>query len=69
MPRYNDEAARFVLDFIGCLVHAKNEWAGAPFALLDWQIGPLRQFYGTMIEDEDGREVRQYQYFYEEIPK
>lgn len=51
--------------FLECLTVPDGKHAGEPFRLMEWQEGPIREFYGTM--GENGR--RQYRYLYLEIPK
>lgn len=58
----------FVCDFLELLTFGSGEWIGKPFRLQAWQREPIREFYGTIDEDEDG-EHRRFQYFYLEVPK
>lgn len=62
---FDAEQAAFVCDFIECL----QTTSGKPFALMDWQRDALREFYGTMVAEDDGSVARQYQYLYLELPK
>lgn len=62
---YNKGKADFVINFIQCLKHVDGKWYGVPFTLLSWQQEAIKEFYGTVKENE----ARQYQYLYLEIPK
>lgn len=42
---------------------------GKPMELIPWERDSLREFYGTLTENEDGEAVRQYQYLYFELTK
>ena len=42
-----------------------GKWYGVPFSLLKWQQDAIKEFYGTIKEND----ARQYQYLYLEIPK
>lgn len=64
MP-YCQEKADKVLNFIGSLTHAKGQWAGQRFQILDWQKSLIEKAFGTMKEDG----TRQYRIVYCEIPK
>lgn len=62
--------ADYVCEFLELLPFGSGDFAGKPFRLQAWQRDPLREFYGTLDEDEETGEVyRHYQYLYEEIPK
>lgn len=63
--RFNEASAAFVCDFVERL---PTTGTGQLFELYDWQRSALREFYGTMVEDE-GEELRKYWYLYLEIPK
>ena len=63
---FSEANAGFVCDFLECLTVPDGAYAGDPFRLMDWQKDVIREFYGTMRDDED---VRRYQYLYLEIPK
>lgn len=68
---FDEEAGRFVCDFIECLQCS----SGAPFVLMDWQRDAVMQFYSEMIRaegeetDPAGNYIRRYQYLYLEIAK
>ena len=63
-----DQAAgQFVCDFVERLPTTDT---GRNFSLYPWQSDAIREFYGTMEEDEDtGERLRKYWYLYLEIPK
>lgn len=63
---FSAENGQFVCDFVERL---PTTGTGKPFQLYDWQRDALMEFYGTMTLDDDGDEVRKYQYFYWEMPK
>lgn len=63
---FSEENAAFVCDFLECLTVPDGAHAGDAFRLMDWQRDVIREFYGTMRDDEG---IRQYQYLYLEIPK
>ena len=65
---FSEKKATLVCDFLEMLPFGSGEWEGKPFRLQEWQRGPLREFYGTLDEDEIGK-YRHYQYLYLEIPK
>ncbi len=65
---FREELAELACGFIELLTFTQGEFAGKPFQLQDWQRGPLREFYGTVEQDEVGF-YRKYQYLYLEIPK
>ena len=67
--RYCPEAVDLVLDFFGLLVFGQNDWAGKPFALQDWEISLIRQYYGVQVLDDQGRWVRYRRFLYNELPK
>lgn len=67
--RYCQEAVDLVLDFFGLLVFGQNDWAGKPFALQDWEIALIRQYYGVQVLDDQGRWVRYRRFLYNELPK
>lgn len=62
---FDAESAGFVLDFCEVLQNTQ----GNPLVLMDWQREVITEFYGTLMQDEDGGYIRQYQYLYLEIPK
>lgn len=62
---YCQEKADKVLNFIGNLTHAKGQWAGQRFQILDWQKELIEQAFGNVKEDG----TRQYRTIYCEIPK
>lgn len=64
MP-YCQEKADKVLNFISLLTHAKGQWAGQRFQILDWQRELIEKAFGTIKEDG----TRQYRTVYCEIPK
>lgn len=59
-------AAGFVCDFLGRLPTTDT---GKLMRLYDWQRSAIGDFYGTMLEGEDGETLRQYWYLYLELPK
>lgn len=64
---FDEASAQFVCDFVSRLPTTDT---GLPFQLYDWQTSAIREFYGTMVQDEDGAEaLRKYWYLYLEIPK
>ncbi len=65
MERFNEQAGKFVCDFISRLPTTDT---GKPFQLYDWQRDVLMEFYGAMEEDA-GELLRRYWYLYLEIPK
>ena len=66
---FNAARASWVCDFLELLTFTQGKFKGQPFRLLPWQREALTQFYGSVTTDDDGSQVRQYQYLYEEIPK
>ena len=67
---FDSNRADYVCEFLELLPFGSGNFAGKPFRLQAWQRDPLREFYGTLDEDEETGEVyRHYQYLYEEIPK
>lgn len=67
---FDPNRADYVCEFLELLPFGSGDFAGKPFRLQTWQRDPLREFYGTLDEDEETGEVyRHYQYLYEEIPK
>ncbi len=65
MPFSAEAAARAVNFFERVLVHIDGEWAGKPFALMDWQRSMLERLFGTL--NDDG--LRQYRTCYVETPR
>jgi len=64
---YNQAAGQFVCDFVERLPTTDT---GRHFQLYPWQSDAIREFYGTMEEDETtGDLLRKYWYLYLEIPK
>lgn len=64
---YNETAGQFVCDFVERLPTTDT---GRRFQLYPWQLDALREFYGTLEEDEDtGELLRKFWYLYLEIPK
>ena len=67
---FDPNRADYVCEFLELLPFGSGDFAGKPFRLQTWQRDPLREFYGTLDEDEETGEVyRHYQYLYEETPK
>lgn len=71
--RYIPEGAWFdqavgqdVCDFVELLPLSDGS---GPFRLQRWQWETVMEFYGTLTFDDRGRQIRQYQYLYLEIPK
>jgi len=64
MP-YCQEKADKALNFISLLTHAKGQWAGQRFQILDWQKELIEGAFGNVKEDG----TRQYRTVYCEIPK
>ena len=48
---FDEASAQFVCDFVSRLPTTDT---GLPFQLYDWQTSAIREFYGTMVQDEDG---------------
>lgn len=70
MAKYSANHAAYVIGFLESLVFGSGDWEGKPFRLQQWQKEPLQEFYGTLEVDPDtGRQCRQYQYLYQEVPK
>ena len=64
---FDEGAAQFVCDFVSRLPTTDT---GQNFQLYDWQTNAIREFYGTMEQDEDQEKaLRKYWYLYLEIPK
>ncbi len=63
---YDEEAGSFVCDFVELLPFSDGS---GPFRLQDWQRQVVSEFYGTLTRDDRGRDIRQYQYLYLEVPK
>lgn len=64
---YSQAAGQFVCDFVERLPTTDT---GKHFQLYPWQQDAIREFYGTMEEDEEtGDLLRKYWYLYLEIPK
>lgn len=66
MTIFDEKKASAATRFVSLLPRTSD---GLPMELIDWQIEPIRQFYGTLTENEDGERVRQYQYLYFELTK
>lgn len=62
----DDEAGQFVSEFIERL--PLSDGSGS-FRLQNWQRECVEEFYGTLTADDVGREIRQYQFMYLEVPK
>jgi phage terminase large subunit-like protein len=62
---YDKAAADHAVAFIESLCHTKGEWAGKPFALIDWQERIIRDLFGIIKPNG----YRQFTYSYAEIPK
>lgn len=63
---YSPEIGQEVCDFVQLLPLSDGS---GPFRLQGWQQEAVASFYGTQTRDEDGRQIRQYQYLYLEVPK
>lgn len=61
---YNKGFADYAVNFIRAL-KLGDDFYGQPFELMDWQEEAVREFYGTLRDEQ----YRQYQYLYLEIPK
>ena len=59
MP-YCQEKADKALNFISLLTHAKGQWAGQRFQILDWQKELIEGAFGNVKEDG----TRQYRTVY-----
>lgn len=67
---FDEKRADYVCEFLGLLAFGSGDWAGKPFQLQEWQREPIREFYGTILEDrEANQKFRIFQYLYLEIPK
>lgn len=62
---YDEEAADYAVNFIGCLSHTKGTWAGKPFDLIPWQEQIVRDIFGILKPNG----YRQFNTAYIEIPK
>lgn len=63
---FDKDSGNFVCDFVQLLPLSDGS---GPFRLQDWQRRAIENFYGTLTHDDRGREIRQYQYLYLEVPK
>lgn len=64
---FDKSSADFVCDFVSRLPTTDT---GLPFQLYPWQLSAIREFYGSMIREDDSPEtLRKYWYMYLEIPK
>lgn len=63
---YDEEEARFVIDFFSFLKHSKGEWAGKPVELEPWQQFVLGCIFGWKKVKDD---TRRFQIAYEEIAR
>lgn len=66
MTFFDEKKADSAVRFVSMLPRTSD---GKPMELIDWQIDPIRQFYGTLTENDDGDYVRLYQYLYFELTK
>lgn len=63
---FDEQFGRDVCDFVEMLPLSDGS---GPFRMQQWQEETVTQFYGTLTQDEKGRNIRQYQYLYLEVPK
>lgn len=64
----NAALGQLPIDFVQLLKLSSAGFSGKPFVLQPWQKDLIREFYGTVEQDETGF-YRHYQYLYLEIPK
>lgn len=62
---FSETLADRAVRFIGALKHSQGEWMGRPFNLQPWQVGLVRDIFGTVRAD--GR--RMYRKAYIELPR
>ena len=65
---FSNVHADVACEFLELLTFGSGDFEGKPFKLQEWQRSAVREFYGTMEEDELGL-YRKYQYLYLEVPK
>ena len=67
MSFFSEGHGQFVCDFMERLPATST---GKEMRLYPWQRDTIREFYGTMMTDEEtGATLRQYWYLYLELPK
>ncbi len=63
---FDEEAAKFAIDFFGFLKHSKGEWAGKPIILEPWQQFSIWCVYGWLRKEDH---LRRFRTIYEEIAR